>query len=170
MNLANRKIVRTPTKLLDVNSTQANFTTPPAPSATAPTTSATVKVFGPNDWAWEDMYVALFGTDAADETLQFRLFGYKRTVGAAPLLIPTLLAEVQGVLCTATGVAATDIVNTNFFCDAYTDPNSIGNVTIFKAAANTPAMFKINYIDGFDYLGAEFSIMASSASGNGLVW
>ena len=155
-------------KLLTSNSAATSFGSR-IPTVTAPVDGASAagdsKVFTP-DVSHDTIEIMPFGTSAADQTMAFQVVGWRQTGGATSIWVPTLICTCVGTLCTATGVASADVLNTDYLCDAITV--TTGVTVVPSVTANTPAVALIN-IEGFQKYEVMVQRNSSAATVNALV-
>lgn len=105
----------------------ANAYTDPVASLAEPVADGVVNVAGVFNQVQADIILQPFGTGAAGTTFNLRVHGWKK--GALGLWIPETLLEVTCTLGTKVGVAASDVLDTNKFCDTIALVFGIANVS-----------------------------------------
>jgi hypothetical protein len=136
-------------KARDVNQTSNGYVAKD-PTATEPTgtgttaTNASVINTAPNGVAsYNAILLIPYGAGADDATFSVRVIGWKSIGGngTTGLWIPFVLAELAVTLCTAVGVSAKIIVDTERFADTLvaTKGNTTTSVDITSQADNTIA-------------------------------
>lgn len=109
-----------------------------------------------------------------DGTFSVRAYGWGAIVPQAQdpnenLYDPQLLFEASCVACTATGLAGTQVLNTERFCDAITlVTGDTSLVKIVSPGSNVPAFLVFDFL-GFPDVELVFSLTANVTSMNALV-
>lgn len=154
------------------NSTDGSFPSR-VPTTTAPTSNDGVVTL-PNDSTW--LTLVPYGTDTADQTFDVRVIGWRKYGNAndtsGTLYVPMILLQFTATLGTATGVASSNVTNTNLFADTLSNPvagmGTIGvNCQPTSPANNTVAHYVVD-ATGCQYVEICFD-MGTAASGNCLV-
>jgi hypothetical protein len=135
-------------KALATNSTDAAFTAKVA-TATEPSGTGVLEMFR----GLETLECEPFGAGADNATTAIQIIGWRKT-GA--LWAPTILAELDLILCTAVGVAGYDVAATDRFVDSIVNTNNYGTVVTPTAPANKARKF-ITDISGWDKIEVLFS-------------
>lgn len=129
-------------RVLTDNSTATSFASK-IPTITEPTNGNGVFDIGGD----ESLEFIPFGTDGDNDTFSMRVIGWREHRGAIgnDLWIPSVLAEVTVVLGSVTGVAGTEVVNTEFFADTIALASNGGALTVkSQTAGNTVACGKVD--------------------------
>jgi len=156
------------------NSTDSAF---PARTATTtePTGQGIVNLSRPDygQPVQEWVQFLFYGTDAANETFDARILGWRKVITesdgtATALWVPTIIAQVACTLSTFTGVSGAVVTNTEFFCDtlAVTLANTL-QVQVNSQTNDTPGNVLVNTV-GYNKLEVLFD-MGTAASGNALI-
>ena len=103
-----------------------------------------------------------FGAGNDDQTFDMRIIGW-RNIGDT--YVPTIICAVSCTLCTATGYAGGQIVDTDRLVDTITVNSGVAVAP--SVAANTPGLLLIA-VDGFELIEAIFD-MTGATNGNCLV-
>lgn len=128
------------------SSTQTSDGTDPSPTATAPSEGSGIIHTG----GAAGLTVLALGTDAANETFTFNIFGWKKT--SDDLWVPAKLADLTATLGTTVGVSGYIAADTVFFADTLVKNDGAGTVTVYSPADNNIAVAMIGYHWGFEYL------------------
>jgi hypothetical protein len=152
-------------KMLAANSTNATLgTVPRVPTTTLPALAIDFRDRPPS---W--VKLVPFGTDANNETFTARLWGWQ-LVGT--LWVPTILVQFLATMGNVNGVAGTDVLNTDFFCDTLGDPTAGFGTKGYDCQPHSPA----NDTPGFYEVKAQgcqlFELetaVGTGASGNALI-
>lgn len=154
-------------KILSANSTSANYPSR-VPTVTKPTGSGVFEITNQLGWAPDELEFIFFGTDAANETLKAMLLGWER-VADGTLWLPNPLWEVTATLGTQTGVAASDILNTDLIADTITLTTgyTAGQGIILNSPANDRMANIKSELRGYSLFEVIFDRNSSSASANG---
>lgn len=162
--------IRDLARVLTTSSTATSFASKVA-TVTEPTGEGVISLIKGNDKHGRDGYETIelmpFGGGADDETFDMRAVGWRK-VNSQPyaLWVPTVICEASVVLCSATGVAGTAVLNTDFFADAITVNKGIGIVP--SLTANTMAAVLIVAVDGFEKVEVTFDRTGTSDTANAL--
>lgn len=155
--------IRSFRKMLTENSTQAALGTPAVIPALSLTGWVTLEYFP--DW----VKFIPFGTDANNETINYRLWGASVIGG---LFIPQILLQFLGTFGTAKGVAGADVDENQFFCDTIGDPTTnFGTKAVdcqpYSPQNDTPGSYLLD-TRGCHMFKLEIGL-GTGASGNGLI-
>jgi len=137
-------------------------TTPIIPTTTEPTASSTKAVIqwrgtgaGANECP-NAILIMPYGTGSDNDTLDMRLYGWKRVSGSATTLWrPTLILQISCTLSTDVGIASAEVLNTHRFADTITATVAPTTAEIISPAtlgvANQAAWVLVDGL-GFDKL------------------
>lgn len=103
------------------------------------------------DFTWNGVDVCFYGTDAADETCNYKIYVYKSNG-------PGLL-WCNGVFTLGTAVTGT---TDTYYADTITVTNVHGNAEVKDSGNNRVAVLRLGDLRGFKYCHAELDIPASS--------
>lgn len=110
------------------NCTNSTALTDPTTSSDKPVSSASQALIehGPINWLW----LNFFGTDAANETFQAKLWSLREIMaldGKTNLVLPRLELDMTVTLGALTGVSGAAVSDTEYFADgiAFTTDNSV---------------------------------------------
>lgn len=136
-------------------------TTLPASIDTAATVTTNSPVFnGGRRW----LCLAPFGTNAADEAFEFRVWGWNK---CGTLWVPFLLSSCTATLGSDTGVASATITDDEYFADTIVEsdnPDAIAGTMFTGEGENVPMMVVIDTA-GFQMLQVTFD-RSTAASAN----
>lgn len=149
-----------------------------SPTITEPVSdlSAGRGIIAVSDDNW--LMLEFFGTDAANETGGFAVWGWRRVrpsaAGQSPLWVPHLLAQGTFTLGSLAGVAASPVDADQLFADGITvsTDNSLSppSATALGTGANGAARLALDF-EGFALAEVELTTQGgSAASVNGLWW
>lgn len=126
------------------NLTNAYPTTAPTGSQPTVGTNGVIDPTEVTGKAWQTVQVLPFGGNNDNDQIVVRVVGWNRTKTSG-LWVPRILAEVTATLSSSiTGVAAHDVLNTEFFADDLT-LTSGGIAVLYKGATDSlPAFFEVD--------------------------
>jgi len=154
------------TKVRAANSTDSSYPSR-VPTLTQPSGAGVISPPRTGEYSRGVMQIIPYGTDAADETFNIRIIGWRQTGGN--LFIPVKLAELSCTLGSAVGVATADVDQTQFFADTIgvTFGNDGVDVENLSPTDNTVASAIVD-TKGCPYVEILFD-MNAAASANALV-
>ena len=82
-----------------------------------------------------------FGTDAANETFDFRVYGWEKVTDGTntDVWIPAKILAGSCILGTLTGQSSTPVLNTDYLCDTISSVEGTSLRSVYSPADNTCA-------------------------------
>lgn len=115
----------------------------------------------------DTLEVIPFGAGAADQTLSFRVIGWRSSAVDGPSFdIPEIICDCQATLCTLTGTAGKSAVATDYFADAITVTTGIAVCP--SVTANTVAKAFVD-VSGYKKIKLIFNTGSSATNCNALI-
>ena len=156
-------------KVLSSNSTASSFTAK-IPTATKPAGESVVDVFDMAIGQAVETYlpkycqVIPFGTDANNETLTMRVWGWSKESTSSGLWIPQLLLEVT---VTLGNVDAAAIADDTYMADTLAIAAGDANAAVVSPANDTPGSFLL-HLRGIQMI--EFDFKTGTAASSNAYW
>lgn len=154
-------------KARSVNQTSAAYVskvptaTEPAADSTSATASAAIDL--QSTVVGSGILAMFYGIGANNTTFSCRIIGWKKTgLTSTALWIPTVICEVDLTLdSSVTGVAATDILDTESFVDTIALAKSLGTETVSSTTTAVPSLLAIGLCGSMKF---EFSFKTGSSA------